>query len=1420
MQHYPHPGSFLLQWAGDLLEVTLRLDTPHRGRAVFRTNLGLASVRRREVIACTESGEPVLARDWHDVPMRERSPGEYTVSLTLTEVGLFEGKACFFPHHVSAPEWPEGDNLKIKVEPALTACANTVYSAFVRQFGHALNHTLQTEHLQKQEQVLDEQGYTVVPPSGTFRDLIRHLDHIIDHLRFRIVQLLPVHPTPVTYARMGRYGSPFAALDFLSVDPALAEFDTHATPLDQFRELIDAVHSRGSTLFMDLPANHTGWAATLQTHHPDWYRHEAGGDFVSPGAWGVIWADLVELDYSEPRLRAYMAEVFLFWCRQGVDGFRCDAGYMIPAETWCYLVACVREEFPDTVFLLEGLGGKVEVTERLLTDANLNWAYSELFQTEDRGAMEWYLPRTIPLAERCGPLIHFAETHDNNRLAARGEVYARLRVALSALFSHQGAFGIANGVEWFATEKIDVHSAASLNWDAKHNQVSLITRINALLSIHPAFGPSTTLSLVHKGSGPVLALLRKSPLQAQNLLVLVNLDCDKGHVVHWADHVFNAPVAWDLLKGEALTISSDNAYPLQPGQVCCLSGDAQDLSRLDQTLQQPFGEPAAIARRRRNLMALRVREALLPPNAATRLVCEQAPDDLGRALTADPRGFCVHAPNDLPRCVVWQWPTDLRRQVMVPEGHVLLVCAQHPFRVALCADECTQAGEQAIPLDNGQWGAFLTVTPYDSTLDGTRAEVRTLATTLYTPESVRRDTSTLMVLPPAEKACVITRVSGVTIRREESRCAVLSNGAGAMSQARAAWGEIRSQYDCLLGVNTDAHVPVDKQIFWTRCRAWLRYRGYSQEINQTCLAHFTADPAGRFAEWHFQVPSGMGRWVPLTFRLEMAWCANQARLIVSRQNSQGGMEPDDNVTVVMRPDIEWRSFHEKTKAFLGPESAWPAAIRPKTQGFDFRPTPDETLGITTDHGVFHHDPAWLYMVSHEQERERGLDANSDLFSPGWFELTLTAGQQAKLTACRKDDHTPKDAELWPEEIPLKKTLKLPDALTQALSLYIVRRDTLRTVIAGYPWFLDWGRDTLIALRGVIAAGRHDEALAILREFGRFEEQGTLPNIIHGDFVGNRDTSDAPLWFCIAAGDLMHAIGDEQVLQALCGKRTLREILVSILTHVRAGTPNGIRMDPDSALLYSPPHFTWMDTNYPAATPREGYPIEIQALWVASLRLVAGKVDALWNSLAEQATLSIENYFPNPDGGLFDCLRANSGIPASQAVPEDTVRPNQLLAVTLGALISRERQISVLQACECLLVPGAIRSLADRPVQIDLSVHHKEVLLNDPHQPYQGVYQGDEDTHRKPAYHNGTAWTWPFPLYVEGLAQVYGPSARQTGRALLGSAVELLNRGTLCHMPEICDGDAPHTPRGCGAQAWGMTELLRVWLLITALREHA
>ena len=130
----------------------------------------------------------------------------------------------------------------------------------------------------------------------------------MDDMGFRIVQTLPPFPVPTTYAVMGEYGCPFAATDFLSVDPAMAEFDEFATPLDQFRELIGAVHAKRGLLFVDLPANHTGWASTLQTHHPDWFRREADGRFHSPGAWGVTWvydANLIRCIYHRKSALRY-----------------------------------------------------------------------------------------------------------------------------------------------------------------------------------------------------------------------------------------------------------------------------------------------------------------------------------------------------------------------------------------------------------------------------------------------------------------------------------------------------------------------------------------------------------------------------------------------------------------------------------------------------------------------------------------------------------------------------------------------------------------------------------------------------------------------------------------------------------------------------------------------------------------------------------------------------------------------------------------------------------------------------------------------------------------------------------------------------------------------------------------------------------
>jgi starch synthase (maltosyl-transferring) len=202
---------------------------------------------------------------------------------------------------------------------------------------------------------------------------------------------------------MGRFGSPYAALSFTEVDPALAEFDPTATPLEQFVELVDAIHARGASLLIDIAINHTGWAARLHETHPQWLAREADGQIETPGAWGVVWADLTRLDYRHTDLWQYMADVFLTWCRRGVDGFRCDAGYMIPTPAWRYIIARVRDQFPDTIFLLEGLGGKLSVTRDLLNRADFNWAYSELFQNYDRAQIEHYLPGAMDIYRQRRP---------------------------------------------------------------------------------------------------------------------------------------------------------------------------------------------------------------------------------------------------------------------------------------------------------------------------------------------------------------------------------------------------------------------------------------------------------------------------------------------------------------------------------------------------------------------------------------------------------------------------------------------------------------------------------------------------------------------------------------------------------------------------------------------------------------------------------------------------------------------------------------------------------------------------------------------------------------------------------------------------------------------------------------------------------
>jgi predicted glycogen debranching enzyme len=1423
----PAPGTRILMFQGDTCSFILSLAHPQKGSAWLRTNIGHVKTARREIIMEVENNRPPLGRDWFDLSMKRMDDQSFKITVPLCEVGHFEGK-CFFLHEGERrPVWPEGPNVVINVEPADTCCSNIIYNAFVRQFGPNKNGDFFQNVDENLIQSLDKDGYTVIPPSGTFRDLIKELDFIIGELGCRVIQLLPIHPTPTTYARMGRFGSPYAALSFTAVDSALAEFDSRATPLEQFIELVDAIHERQASVFIDIAINHTGWAAGLHETHPQWLVRDSDGKIEVPGAWGIVWADLTRLDYTKKDLWEYMADVFITWCRRGVDGFRCDAGYMVPVSAWRYIVARVREQYPDTIFLLEGLGGKISVSREILNKANFNWAYSELFQNYDRGQIEGYLPGANEISASDGIAVHFAETHDNLRLAERSKEFARMRTALCALCSSQGGFGFANGVEWYATEKINVHGAPSLNWNAKTNQVKHIRRLNTILKLHPAFHDRTALKLVQKGEGNHLALVRHHLPSGKRLLILANLDDKKETLGGWdpKDTGMTELSLTDLISGKTMTITESHeqfSHLLDPGEVLCLTDDPLDMNPIIEAESQTLFYPERIKKQRLRAKALDIFRFY----KGVRDLDGLDPDEMALKLSENPAEFCrsFNPHSDESRVITWQWPRDIRREVMIPPDHFLMVRADTSFRARIMDKDRCLAQEEGLPCSDGSFFALFSPIHLTETHSSF-----TLKISLYTPGKTQHVDGPLLLLPRAEDANV-KQVFDRTDLSDRSLLMLGTNGRGGMLRAFVSWGELSSRYDALLAANINDEIPEDRWIMFTRCRAWLVFQEYSQEICDDCFVsfHFYSDSKGI---WRFQVPTGQGQHVFLSVCVEMLYGENRLRMIFNREpaNGKNGRLPDhEPLRLILRPDIENRNFHDTTKAYQGPEHTWQNAVNSKPDAFNFFPDQKHQLNLRISDGDFVWEPEWLYMVHRPKEAERGLDPDSDLFSPGYFHTFLTGDGSVTLNVRISDRKTPdpgismssiKNSEAFNFE---KNEISTPvDVLEKAMEHYTVNRGELHTVIAGYPWFLDWGRDALIFVRGLIAAGKIDEARNIIKLFGQYEIHGTIPNMIQGENAGNRDTSDAPLWYCVACGEFLKLEGSDAFLDMECGNRTIRQTLFSIGHAYMTGTSNGIRMDPESGLIFSPAHFTWMDTNFPAGTPREGYPIEIQALWYSTLSFLA-RIDPSgdngdWERKAIQVQSSIlELYTLNNEAHLADCLHAGPGVPARQAEPDDALRPNQLLAVTLGAVSDADVCRKVVAACEELLIPGAIRSLADRPVRRPLIIEHHGKMMNDPNYPYQGKYVGDEDTKRKPAYHNGTAWTWLFPSYCEAWIKAYGIKGKEAALDWLASSAGLVSKGCIGHVPEILDGDFPHHPRGCDAQAWGASEIVRVWKLIESL----
>jgi starch synthase (maltosyl-transferring) len=1422
----PIPGERRLRFVGDKILFSVR--TAGRPAAIknwtarLRTNVGRAAARRREIIAAHAVGAGPAGASWRDVPMQPTAEG-WQIELPLAETGFFKAKAYLLDEN-NWQHWPDGPDVGIAVHPNFTRTANIIYCAFTRLFGTTKNSpSTDDEKLEEQLKSLEAQGFATLPPSGKFRDLTKQLPFIINQLGCRIIHLLPVHPTPTTYARFGRFGSPYAALDLTGVDPALVEFDRRTTGIDQFCELTYRAHSLGARVFIDIVINHTGWGSTLQENHPEFFLKNQDGAFASPGAWGTTWEDLVELEQHDVKLWDLVADSLLTWCRRGVDGFRCDAGYKIPAPAWQYIVARVQEEFPEAIFLLEGLGGSWDATELLLTEGGMQWAYSELFQNYSGREVAGYLDYANRQDERVGNYVHYSETHDNDRLAKKGRAWSLLRNRLCALTSPCGGFGFTCGVEWLAGEKIRVHGNTGLNWDAAENIVPELAQLNKLIADHPCFFDSAKLTRLSAPDSPVYALLRESAEGKDAILILVNTDVEKSNLFSIAPDDLKIQILnfkFDLLSELHPLLdrqSGEIIIPLAPGAVHCLA-----------PAQKPTGLSGGDYRRVRAqaAWALQSLGKIIPAETVDGLDWHWLAEQVGRS----PKNFLAAAsefaarktgtlPADLlakagrqeifPRVVEWTL-LDSRRVTLVPAGHWLLLEDSAPFRATLTPQ--TPDAKPQLPIHVQSIAAgdrhFASFAPRDSAAEAELRLERYAATSQNLSAAVR-------FLPSEpESPAASSRLPA------PDALVLLTNNLGGMARLCVDLGRVNSKYDCVLGANLSPTVPVDRHVFVKRIRVWVNADGFISPLDFKNLRSFQG---GSPAVWIFEANACDGRTVEIELRAGMVEGKNTTVFRFSRPSEKSAhgkqLPAGADVRLTVRVDIEDRNFHSETKRNDGADFHFSSNTHPldRQSGFAFTPATDRQLHVSVDSGVYHPQPEWCENIPHPVEQTRGQAGSGDAYSPGWFEVPLAKGADATLILTAELVETGTAMRNLKSG---KPATGFESQLEFAAKQFVVRRDEGRTVIAGYPWFLDWGRDSLISARGLLAAGMVDEVKQLLLTFAKFERDGTLPNTIHGNDVSNRDTTDAPLWFAVVCEDLAEKKFFDMRVDA---SRTIHDVLKSIAENYARGTPNGIRMDSDSALIWSPSHFTWMDTNYPAGTPREGYPVEIQVLWIRLLRLL-GKIcdksgQKKWNDLADHATASFEKLFWLENKGWFaDVLMGGPRVIARDATASDALRCNCLFAVSLRLVTGERAKRCVEAAQKYLVVPGALRSLAPLPVAIPLPVYGNDGrLINNPPEPYWPHYEGDEDTRRKPAYHNGTAWTWTFPTFCEALATAwnFSPEAVAAAKSYLGSSEKILNEGCLGQIPEILDGDAPHAQRGCDAQAWGVTETLRVWKMLNS-----
>jgi predicted glycogen debranching enzyme len=500
------------------------------------------------------------------------------------------------------------------------------------------------------------------------------------------------------------------------------------------------------------------------------------------------------------------------------------------------------------------------------------------------------------------------------------------------------------------------------------------------------------------------------------------------------------------------------------------------------------------------------------------------------------------------------------------------------------------------------------------------------------------------------------------------------------------------------------------------------------------------------------------------------------------------------VDLEVRPLTAFRGYHELThaNASLNPELV-------ETEGqVCFQPYPElPSLHFGHDASRIAKSGDWYYNFEYLWEQARGMDFREDLFQPFVLHFDLSARSQASIVASTDAHSAASVPQLRAAELARRKAAG--GQLAAAADQFIVRRGERHSIIAGYPWFEDWGRDAMVALPGLtLCTARSALAREILEEFSHWIRDGLLPNRFpeHGQ-PPEYNSVDAPLWYIEAIRAFAETTGDYAfVFDRLFGGM---DAIIQSFVH---GTGFGIKLDTDGLLRAGVPGvaLTWMDAriNGVPVTPRTGKPVEIQALWYNALRIMqnlAGKRDdqrqSLYGSLADSTHAAFRAHFWNgSEHSLFDVIDGDW--------KDSSIRPNQIFAASLThKLIEGEQAREMLSVVEReLLTPFGLRTLSPR----------------DPR--YRGRYAGGAEE-RDAAYHQGTVWPWLMGPFVSAWYEAHGKesSARQRCLQWLSALREYRTNEGMNHLPEVFDGDPPHQPGGCNAQAWSLAMLIQTFLTI-------